>query len=308
MKQRGRALNSQLRNSFWYGGKSMRSHFWNRSAAMLAVAAMAACGGGGGSSEGAADDAGEAAPAAAAVDPSTVGTISGMANFGGTAPTMEAIDMSAEADCAAGYGAAGPMAQNVLVSGGGLANVFVYLSEGVSGAPAASGAATLDQVNCRYTPHVLGVQSGQDIEISNSDNLLHNINATPTENRGFNISQPRAGITSTQRFAVAEVMVPVRCDVHGWMQAYIGVVDHPYFAVTGTDGSYSIANVPAGDYTMTAWHEEFGTMTSSVTVTAGGTAEASFDYSGEMMGADVPMGEALVLEHGTKRIRVERTQ
>lgn len=286
----------------------MRSHFWNRSAALLAVAAMAACGGGG-SSEGAADDAGEAAPAAAAVDPSTVGTISGTANFtGGMVPAMEAIDMSTEADCAAGYGADGPMAQNVLVSNGGLANVFVYLSEGVSGAPAASGPAMLNQVNCRYTPHVLGVQSGQDIEISNSDDLLHNINATPTENRGFNISQPRAGITSTQRFAVAEVMVPVRCDVHGWMQAYIGVVDHPYFAVTGADGSYSIANVPAGDYTMTAWHEEFGTMTASVTVAAGETSAASFDYSGEMMGADVPMGEALVLEHGTDRIRVERTQ
>ena len=286
----------------------MRSHFWNRSAALLAVTAMAACGGGGGSSEGAADDAGEAAPAAAAVDPSTVGTISGMANFGGMVPTMAAIDMSAEEDCAAGYGAEGPMAQNVLVSDGGLANVFVYLSGGVSAAPASSGAAMLDQVNCRYTPHVLGVQSGQDIEITNSDNLLHNINATPTENRGFNISQPRAGITSTQRFAVSEVMVPVRCDVHGWMQAYIGVVDHPYFAVTGADGSYSIANVPAGDYTMTAWHEEFGTMTASVTVTAGATAAVAFDYSSEQMGANVPMGDALVIEHGTDRIRVERTQ
>ena len=287
----------------------MRSHFLNRSAALMAITAMAACGGGGGgSSEGGADEAGEAAPAAAAVDPSTVGTISGMANFAGMVPTMDAIDMTAEADCAAGYGADGPMAQNVLVADGGLANVFVYLSEGVSAAPASSGAALLDQVNCRYTPHVLGVQSGQDIEITNSDNLLHNINATPTENRGFNISQPRAGITSTQRFQVAEVMVPVRCDVHGWMQAYIGVVDHPYFAVTGADGSYSIANVPAGDYTLTAWHEEFGTMTASVTVAAGGTAEASFDYSAEMSGADVPMGEALVLEHGTNRIRVERAQ
>ncbi|WP_419948617.1 carboxypeptidase regulatory-like domain-containing protein [Candidatus Palauibacter sp.] len=286
----------------------MRSHFWNRSAALMAMTAMAACGGGGGSSEGAADEGGEAAPAAAAVDPATVGTISGMANFTGMVPTMAPIDMATEADCAAGYGDAGPMAQNVLVSDGGLANVFVYLSEGVSGGPAPSGAAMLDQVNCRYTPHVLGVQSGQDIEITNSDNLLHNINATPTENRGFNISQPRAGITSTQRFAVSEVMVPVRCDVHGWMQAYIGVVDHPYFAVTGANGSYSIANVPAGDYTLTAWHEEFGTMTASVTVAAGGTAEASFDYSAEMSGAEVPMGEALVLEHGTNRIRVERAQ
>jgi plastocyanin len=286
----------------------MRSHFWNRSAAVMAITAMAACGGGGGgSSEGAADEAGEAA-AAAAVDPATVGTISGMANFGGMVPTMAPIDMSAEEDCAAGYGGDGPMNQNLLVSNGGLANVFVYLSEGVSAAPAASGAAMLSQSSCRYAPHVLGVQSGQDIEITNSDNLLHNINASPTENRGFNISQPRAGITSTQRFPMAEVMVPIRCDVHGWMQAYIGVVDHPYFAVTGADGSYSIANVPTGDYTMTAWHEEMGTMTASVTVTAGGMAEVSFDYNSEMMGANVPMGDALVIGHGTNRIRVERTQ
>ncbi|WP_419161961.1 carboxypeptidase regulatory-like domain-containing protein [Candidatus Palauibacter sp.] len=288
----------------------MRSHFLTRSAAFMAIAAMAACGGGGGgSSEGAADDAGEAAPAGAAVDPSTVGTITGMANFAGMVPAMEAIDMSAEEDCAAGYGADGPMNQMVMVSaGGGLANVFVYLSEGVSGAPAASGPAMLDQSNCRYSPHVLGVQSGQDIEITNSDNLLHNINATPTENRGFNISQPRAGITSTQRFQMAEVMVPVRCDVHGWMQAYIGVVDHPYFGVSGSDGGYTISNVPAGDYTLTAWHEEFGTMTASVTVTAGGMSEVSFDYNSDMMGANVPMGETLVIGHGTNRIRVERTQ
>ena len=287
----------------------MRAHFWNRSAAFMAIAAMAACGGGdGGGSDDAPAGGGDEAPAVA-VDPSTVGTISGMANFAGMVPDMEAIDMSAEAECAAGYGADGPTAQNVLVSDGGLANVFVYLSEGVTMAPTSSGgAAMLDQVNCRYTPHVLGVQSGQDIEITNSDNLLHNINATPTENRGFNISQPRAGITSTQSFAVAEVMVPVRCDVHGWMQAYIGVVDHPYFAVTGADGSFSIGNVPAGDYTMTAWHEEFGTMTASVTVAAGETAMASFDYSAEMSGADVPMGDALVIGHGTQRIRVERAQ
>ena len=287
----------------------MRSDFLNRAAALVAIAAIAACGGGdsGGGSPEAAGGGGEEAQAVA-VDPSTVGTISGMANFGGDAPAMTAIDMSAEPDCEAGFGDGGPMSQNVLVSGGGLANVFVYLSEGVSGAPAASGAVELDQENCRYTPHVLGVQSGQDIAISNSDNLLHNINATPTENRGFNISQPRAGITSTQRFAVAEVMVPIRCDVHGWMQAYIGVVDHPYFAVTGADGSYSIANVPAGDYTLTAWHEEYGTMTASVTVTAGETASSSFDYNADMMGANVPLGEALVVGHNTNRIRVERAQ
>lgn len=289
----------------------MRSRFWQGSVALLTATTYAACGGGGdaGSSGGGDTGGGAEEPAAAVtIDPSTVGTISGMINFAGDAPAPTAIDMSAEPDCEAGFGADGPMSNNVLVSGGGLANVFVYLSEGVSGAPAASGSPVLDQTNCRYTPHVMGVRAGQDISITNSDNLLHNINASPTENRGFNISQPRAGITSTQSFALAEVMVPVRCDVHGWMQAYIGVVDHPYFAVSGATGTFSIPNVPAGDYTMTAWHEEYGTMTAAVTVTAGGTAEVSFDYDASMAGADVPMGEALVIEHGTERIRVERAQ
>jgi len=285
----------------------MRSDSWFKSAALLAAVTMAACGGGGdaASSDGGDTGGGEAPAAAPTIDPSTVGTISGMANFMGDAPTMAAIDMSGEGDCAAAYGDDGPTAQSVLVSNGGLANVFVYLSEGVSGGPGPSGPATIDQHNCRYGPHVLGVRAGQDIRITNNDNFLHNINASPTENRGFNISQPRAGITSTQSFALAEVMVPVRCDVHGWMQAYIGVVDHPYFAVSGTGGGFSIPNVPAGSYTVTAWHEEYGTMTGSVTVTAGGTAEISFDYSAGMAGADVPLGEPLVIRHGTDEIRLE---
>ncbi len=285
----------------------MRSRFWQTPAAIVALSATAACGGSDAGSEEESMD--EQQEAAAAVDPAMVGTISGMVAFTGAAPMMSAVDMSAEAECEAGYGEGGPMSQNALVSeGGGLANVFLYLSEGVSEAPAAMGAATLDQLNCRYMPHVLGVQSGQDIEISNSDDLLHNINATPEENRGFNISQPRAGITSTQRFQVAEVMVPIRCDVHGWMQAYVGVVDHPYFAVSGMDGSYSIANVPAGEYTLTAWHEEYGTMMSSVTVTAGASSDAGFEYGADAMGQAVPAAEALVLAHGTSRIRIDRAQ
>ena len=274
----------------------MHSYRWNKSVAVVAAGIIAACGGGGG---GGGDTAGGAAPEAAAqIDPATVGMISGMVNFAGEVPAMTPLDMSREEDCAAGYGGDGPMSLNVLTSGGGLANVFVYLSDGVSGGPAASGSAALNQEHCRYAPHVFGVQLGQNIAITNSDNLLHNINASPTENRGFNISQPRAGITSNQSFNVAEVMVPVRCDVHGWMNAYIGVVDHPYFATSDATGNFSIANVPAGTYTMTAWHEEYGTMTTSVTVAAQATAEVAFDYSADMAGADVPMNEALVLHHG----------
>ena len=284
----------------------MRSDFLKRMSVFVAAGAIAACGGGdGGSADSGGDAGGGDAPAAATVDPSTVGTISGTISFTGDAPAPTAIDMSAEADCAAGYGPDGPMSNNVLVSNGGLENVFVYLT-GVSGAPAPSGSVQLDQENCRYTPHVFGVQVGQNIEITNSDNLLHNINASPTENRGFNISQPRAGITSNQSFALPEVMIPIRCDVHGWMQAYVGVLEHPYFAVSGSGGSFTISNVPAGTYTAEAWHEEYGTMSGTVTVTAGGTATLDFAYNAGMAGAHVPLGEPLVIRHTEHGVELHR--
>jgi len=267
---------------------------------------LAACGGGGdgGSADSSGAEGGNA-PAAAAIDPATVGTISGTVNFAGTPPAPTAIDMSEEADCAAGYGAEGPTSIDVVAADGKLANVFVHLT-GVTGAPAPTGVATIDQHNCRYAPHVLGIQVGEDLKITNSDNLLHNIHANPTKNRGFNVSQPRAGIESTQHFTTVEVMVPVQCDVHGWMHAYIGVVDNPYFAVSGPDGSFTISDVPAGTYTAEAWHEVYGTMSASVTVTAQGTAEISFDYDADMAGADVPLGQPLVIRHTEGGLDVER--
>ena len=281
----------------------MRTDPWKSVTAVLAAFLIAACGGGDAGGEAEGEGEGEDT-AAAQVDPATVGTISGVVNFAGTPPAPTAIDMSEEAACASAY-PDGAMSQEVLVQNGRLGSVFVRLT-GVSGAPAASGNVTLDQENCRYDPHVLGVQTNQPLVITNSDDLLHNINTTPTENRGFNISQPRAGMESTQRFQFPEVMIPVRCDVHGWMHAYIGVVEHPYFATSGADGTFTIANVPAGDYTIEAWHEEYGTMTANVTVTAQGTAEVAFDYSADMAGAHVPLGEPLVIRHGEHGIEVER--
>ncbi|MFV1986023.1 MAG: hypothetical protein ACC682_01975 [Gemmatimonadota bacterium] len=276
----------------------MRNDVFKKIPLLVAAAVITACGGGSDAGSADAGDAGAGdAPAATAIDPATVGTISGTINFAGDVPAATAIDMSAEADCAAAYDADGPMSIEVLADNGKLANVFVYLT-GVSNAPEPSGSVSIDQKNCRYSPHVLGVQVGQDLKITNSDDMLHNINASPTDNRGFNTSQPKAGMESTQRFAVAEVMIPVRCDVHGWMTAFIGVVDHPYFAVSGPDGSFTISDVPAGTYTAEAWHEVFGTMSASVTVTAGGSASLSFDYSADMAGADVPLGEPLVIDRG----------
>lgn len=279
-------------------------NLWKLTPAFLTAFALACGGGEGGAEEEAAEATGEAG--AAAVDPSTVGTIRGTVNFAGTPPAAAPIDMSEEPACAEAYGSDGPMTQEVVAQDGKLANVFVYVTNFEGSAPASGETPVLDQHNCRYTPHVLGVQTGRSFTIRNSDDLLHNINANPSQNRGFNISQPRAGIESTQSFRVQEVMIPVSCDVHGWMNAYIGVVDHPYFAVSGPDGSFTIANVPPGEYDVEAWHERYGTLTGTASVTAQGTAEVTFDYSADMAGRPVPLGEPLVVHHGPDGITTSR--
>ncbi len=288
----------------------MQTDVLRRFPVFLAAAAITACGGGEGGAGGEAGGEGAPAPApapAATVDPATVGTVSGVVNFTGSPPAAEPIDMAEEQACAAAYGDAGPMTQNVLVQNGRLANVFVRVTSGYSGTPpAATGQPVLDQQNCRYTPHVLGVRVGQDLTIRNSDDLLHNINANPQNNRGFNISQPRAGMTRSVSFSTPEVMIPVRCDVHGWMSAYVGVINHPFFAVSGTDGSFRIPNLPPGDYVLEAWHEQYGTRTANVTVAAQATAEVSFEYSAGAAAADVPLGRPLVIRHGENGIEVER--
>ena len=186
----------------------------------------------------------------------------------------------------------------VVGDGGGLANVFVYVKEGLESLdfPTSTAAVVLDQDGCTYRPHVIGVQAGQEFTIRNSDGLLHNINASPTENRGFNVSQP-VTMEANRSFPTAEIMVPVRCDVHGWMSSYIGVVDHPYFAVTGPDGAVSLEGLPPGDYVVEAWHELYGTLTQNMTIVTGETAELSFEFNADMSAAHVPLGEPIDLMH-----------
>ena len=130
-----------------------------------------------------------------------------------------------------------------------------------------------------YVPHVMGVQTGQMIRIENSDPFQHNIHPVPETNRGFNESTPNEGDYLEKSFLVPEVMISVKCDVHTWMQAYIGVLDHPYFGVSDADGSFSISGLPAGDYTVTAWHSQLGEKTMSVSVADGETAVADVSYS-----------------------------
>jgi hypothetical protein len=136
---------------------------------------------------------------------------------------------------------------------GGLANVFVYLKD-AKAAPATAPSPLLDQVGCMYEPYILGVVTGQKFKVKNSDPELHNVHATPKINKEFNFGQPLKDQVNEKSFDQAEVLVRVKCDVHPWMFAYIGVVDHPYFAITDKEGNYKIAGVPDGKYTVVAYH------------------------------------------------------
>ncbi len=195
--------------------------------------------------------------------------------------------------------------QQVVAADGKLANVFVYVKEGLGDRqfPTSTEGVTIDQHGCLYHPHVLAIQTGQDLIIKNSDGILHNINTQPSVNQGFNVSQPVAMETS-KTFSSAEVMIPVKCDVHGWMEAYIGVQDHPYMAVSGADGTFTLENLPPGTYTIEAWHELYGTQTQTVTVAAQGTGEVTFDYSSDMAGRPVPMGEPIDLHEHDEDMRI----
>jgi plastocyanin len=268
---------------------------------------LAACGGGGGeeaaSEEGGAPEAG--AVTEHPVPAETAGNIGGTVRFTGTPPAPEPLDMSDEPTCQEAH--QGQPVKRVAVVGpdGGLANVFVYVKEGLDASlqfPAGE-AVVLDQVNCEYTPHVVGLTAGQQLTVRNSDSFLHNINATPSENRGFNRSQPNQGMEFQTAFAEPEVMIPVRCDVHGWMESFIGVTAHPYHAVTAENGTFTLDRLPPGNYVVEAWHERFGTQTQNVTVATGQTAEVTFTFDAANAARVVPMGPALVVDHATGTLK-----
>ncbi len=246
--------------------------------AVLFTLALVGCGGGEEATTSAPAKSSEAAPPP--VDPATAGSITGKAILDGTAPEQKAIQMGADPVCAKLH--TSPVKTEFVVANadGALANVFVYVKDGLGGRkfPTPSEGVVLDQNGCTYHPHVFGIMVGQELSVVNSDDTLHNIHAMPEKNPQFNIGQPIKGLTTKKKFGVPEVMVPFKCDVHKWMNSYAGVLDHPYFGVTGTTGSFEIGNLPPGDYVVEAWHEKLGTQTQNVTVGEKETKEISFTF------------------------------
>jgi plastocyanin len=205
------------------------------------------------------------APAATPIDPSTVASVSGTVKLGGAAPKAAKIDMSQDAACKGAN-----TAETIVADGGNLANVFVYVKEGLGDRTfdVPKDAVTIDQQGCKYHPHVLGVMIGQNIDIKNDDPTTHNIHPTPASNREWNESQPPAAAPIEKTFAREEIMLPVKCNQHPWMRMYINVVKSPFYAVSGPDGKYEIKGLPPGDYTLAFVQEKLGEQTQKVTVAA----------------------------------------
>ena len=150
-----------------------------------------------------------------------------------------------------------------------MANVMVRVKGPVQGSfPVPATPVVIDQKGCQYHPHVLGIRAGQTLQLRNSDGLLHNVHALPKVNTPFNMAMPANRLTADSKFGKEEGMFLVKCDVHGWMTAYVGVFANPFFSVSGTDGKYKISGLPPGNYEIEAWHEKLGTQTAKVTVAA----------------------------------------
>ena len=203
------------------------------------------------------------APAATPIDQATVGSISGSVKFDGAAPKPSKIDMSQDPACKGTN-----EAETLVADKGGLANVFVYVKDGLGNRTfdVPKDPVVLDQSGCRYHPHVLGVMAGQNVQIKNDDPTTHNIHPTPKDNREWNESQAPQAAPIEKSFAREEIMLPVKCNQHPWMKMYVSVVKSPFYAVTGPDGKYEIKGLPPGDYTIAFVHEKLGEQTQKVTV------------------------------------------
>ena len=213
------------------------------------------------------------------------GSVTGTILFTGKPPVMPVIDTSMDPAC--GMGGAGKFtAEQYIVTSGKLANVFVYVKSGPSAAMMSGQVAppvVLDQKGCRYDPHVVGVQQGGYVEFHNSDPTMHNIHTMPTEvgNETIDISQGPRGAPVAKQFQKPELMMPVRCNNHPWMNAFINVSATPYFAVTGTDGKFDLRGLPPGDYVIGAVQEKLGEKVMNVHVSANAASKSEFSFAAQ---------------------------
>ena len=223
--------------------------------------------------------------AAVMVWPSVAGaasSISGTVTFAGKTPTLKPLAMDADPVCAKKH--TGPVPNEMLVLGSGntMGNILVWVSKGLPPGktfPAPSTPVVLDQNGCQYKPHVMGIMVGQQYKILNSDALAHNVHTLPKVNKPFNRAMPATVKEATTTFDKEEAIFQVKCDVHPWMSAYIGVFPHPFFSATGTDGKFTISGLEPGTYEITAWHERLGTQTASITVGANDKKTQDFKFT-----------------------------
>ncbi len=243
---------------------------------VLSLLLLAACGGG-------ADEA--AAPEAAPqetfqVDPAVAASVSGTVKFAGEAPKLVPINMGGDEECKKEHD--GPVYPETVVvnPNGTLKNVFVVVTAGLEGKTfeVPSTPVHIDQKGCVYVPHVVGLQVGQELEVTNSDPTLHNVHPLPHDNVEWNKSQAAGASPIEEPFSKPELMIPVKCNIHPWMRAYVNVVAHPFFAITDENGAFSITGLPPGEYTLEAVHERFGSQEFQFTVAGGENAAAEFTF------------------------------
>jgi hypothetical protein len=222
------------------------------------------------------------APAQPAQDPAATASITGRVVFDGEVVPARRIRLDADPQCVSLADGEVRRAEDLLVGeANGTQDVFVYVKQGLSGItyPAPPDPVVLDQQKCRYVPRVFGIQMDQSLTIRNSDPLLHTVRAEAAVNARFNVATPVRGMEVSRTFRATEVMVPITCDMHPWMRAYVGVLDHPFFDVTDQSGQFSISGLPPGSYVIEVWHERLGTQTREVHLSVGEVEALTIAYS-----------------------------
>ncbi len=206
-------------------------------------------------------------------------TVLGRVKFEGTVPKPAPINMAADPTCAKQHETRATSEDFVPGVNGTLENVVVFISDGLGNRnfDVPTEPVRVEQKGCMYKPHVLAVRANQPLELVNSDSTVHNIHPIPANNREWNKSET-PGLHVEETFAREEIAIPVKCNIHPWMRGYIAVFKHPFFSVTGKDGSFDLKGLPPGEYTISAWHEKLGTLTQRVTVTAGETKSIDFVF------------------------------